>query len=68
MIIDKVYKVLIIKTQVVEKFVTTLTEENFYKTLDSVYGNSGYKILEVIDNMSNNERGTNDEYIADREI
>jgi len=44
MIIDTYYIVLIPATQKKHKFVTSLTEREFFKTLDAVYDN--YLILE----------------------
>lgn len=47
MIIDKTYKVLIISTNEIHSFATSLTEREFYNSLDGVYGTNGYKVLEI---------------------
>lgn len=44
-IIDKTYTIL--AKGEVHEFTTSLTEEEFYKTLDGVYGAENYKTLEI---------------------
>lgn len=45
MIIDKTYKIL--ANNEIVKITTSLTEREFLKTLDVVYGMNNYKILEI---------------------
>ena len=46
-IIDTRYQILVVATNEVHTFVTSLTEIEFYRSLDAVYGIGGYKTLEV---------------------
>lgn len=45
MVIDKTYKVL--ANNEVISFTTSLTEREFFKSLDAVYGVNNYKVLEI---------------------
>lgn len=47
MIIDKRYKVIIKATGKAETFVTSLTESDFYKSLDGVYGVGAWFVVDV---------------------
>lgn len=49
MIIEKTYKILINKNKTIRitRITTSLTEREFLKTLDRVYGMNNYKILEI---------------------
>lgn len=46
MIIDTTYKILVVATNEVKVFTTSLTEKEFYNSLDAIYG-SGYKVVEI---------------------
>ena len=45
MIIEKTYRILV--NGEIHEFTTSLTENEFYKTLDAVYGVNNYKTIEI---------------------
>jgi len=53
-IINKIYKIIV--NGKVHRFTTSLTEREFYATLDAVYGVDNYKTLEVDFEMEGEKR------------
>lgn len=47
MTIDRTYEILVVSTNEVHVFTTSLSEREFYNSLDAVYGQDGYKTLAI---------------------